>query len=463
MAVRHISMRSAPRGAFRAVASLVLVHSTYTVSRHMLLALRALWKLRKMAWWAVPVQIWHLYCCMLRILWRRVIGTPRSRRWGCLVELFVDGIRPHPLFIQNWDAVITPFMEAVTLMDYYAAAFARLCHPRVKFETVTQGCPRPMTWVWFEDTVEGNTAPEVVILFLHGGGYWAFTGKSHLEYVTRIIKAYRGIPLRVKACVVDLRRAPEHPWPAPLEDAMACYEFLQKGAGYNASQIIIAGDSAGGGLCLCTLLAIRDSEQKLPLCATVISPITDMSRCAEQYPDQDRRTTPFTDFLPPEAATASAALYIVGECPKNPLISPKYGQLHALPPILIQTGESELFARDSVEYAQRLEIYNGTVQLEMYPEMPHVFPMFAPLGLQDGHTAVRRQAKFVKRVLNGGLTGSRRLQIQPDEPKRNSSHENVREVARPRRLSSNASSPALSVVPCMTRKSPSFLIDSERS
>lgn len=216
--------------------------------------------------------------------------------------------------------------------------------------------------------------------------------------------------MRTKACIVDLRRAPDHPWPAPLEDALASYDFLQHGAGYDASKIILAGDSAGGGLCLCTLMAIRDAKKPLPLCVSVISPFTDLSRSEGQFPDEAGLKT---DFLCPEAVTFSAKYYLAGqnEDAKHPLISPKYGQLHALPPILIQTGENELLARDSIEFAHRLEIYGGTVQLEMYPDMPHVFPMFEMLGLEDAATAVQQQADFVKGVLCGGQNSARRLKI----------------------------------------------------
>lgn len=381
------------------------------------------------------------------------------------MEIFLESLRPHPIFVRNWDACVKPAIDCITILDYYGEFLARVSHPRVRIETVTQGCPRPMTWVWFDDTPEVEDAPEGVILYLHGGGYWAFTGKSHLEYITRILKAHRATPLRMKACVVDLRRAPEHPWPAPLEDAMACYSFLRNGAGYDASRIVFAGDSAGGGLCLCTLLNLRDAQEPQPLCATVISPLTDLSRCAEQYADEDSRVTPFTDFLIPEAATNSAKYYCEQqEDLKNPYISPKFGELHALCPILIQSGESELLARDSVEYAQRLEIYRGTVQLEMYPDMPHVFPMFAPLGLEDGHTAVRRQAKFVKKVLEGGLEGNRRVQVVSGQ-KRNMSYDNIRDHNKGgggspggRRMSQIASSPVFATSATKTTIPPKLLL-----
>jgi acetyl esterase/lipase len=311
----------------------------------------------------------------------------------------------------------------------------------VRIEFVSQGCPRPLTWIWFEDdqkvgvpgassklgadATEEAEVEELVILFLHGGGYWAFTGRLHLEYVARIVREMGHVNLRVKACLVDTRRAPEHPWPAPLEDAMACYDWLQRAANYKASQIVLAGDSAGGGLALAMLLALRDERKPLPLCAVVVSPFIDLSRTLSQYPGVEALRT---DFLIPHSATASASYYVQGADPKNPLVSPKYGELHGLPPILIQAGQGELLGKDSEEIARRLEAYGGRVKLEMYPEMPHVFPMFAPLFLEDAYTAVARQAKFVERRATGkemAHTG-RRLRVLVNTGRRTQSFQDVR-------------------------------------
>ena len=110
--------------------------------------------------------------------------------------------------------------------------FARACHPRLQLEHVTQGCPRPMTWVWFDsnstqkkrggaskqgqDAAGATQSHELVLYFLHGGGYWLFTGKSHIEYVARLVKVMGSQGISIKACVIDHRRAPEHPWPVPI-------------------------------------------------------------------------------------------------------------------------------------------------------------------------------------------------------------------------------------------------------
>lgn len=396
-AVKGIARRATLGNALLYLAA---AHGTWHIASHFRQIAHALGCISRVPLWAPPLFFWHLTLVFLKVLWRRLRGNPTSPRWSFLVELFIDGVRPRAAFRDNWQACIDPFMAAATRLDYSCELLARICHPSVKFEHVTQGCPRPLVWVWFDPPAGAKLeGPELVILYLHGGGYWAFTGRSHLEYVARLVSGMQAHKLRVKACVVDTRRAPEHPWPAPVEDAVACYEWLLRGCGYDASRIVVAGDSAGGGLSLCLLMALRDADTPRPLCAMVVSPLTDLTRTEEQYPGVECLDK---DFLPAAAAVVSAKYYTQGEDPRHPLISPKFGRLHALPPVLIQAGESELLARDSREYALRLEVYGGSVQLEMYPDMPHIFPMLAPLGLEDARTAIHRQARFVARVLAGG-------------------------------------------------------------
>jgi len=391
------------RKLLRALFYLLFANGLLTFSLHTWHILTAASFLTRIPLRALPAFALHLISMFCRVVCGRLAGNPRSRRWSFFVELFVECTRPMDFMAKDFERYLTPAIDCLTLLDNYGETLARICHPRVRMEHVTQGCPSPVTWVWFDNAREQkpdiDRDSEIVILYLHGGGYWAFTGKSHLEHVVRTVKTLQGQQLRVKACVIDYRKAPQNPWPAPVEDALSFYDWLQQGAGYSHSQVVLAGDSAGGGLCLCLLHAIRDAAKPMPLCAIVVSPLTDLSRTEEQYPKSEATKT---DYLCAEAAIISGKYYCQGEDPKHPLISPKYGELHALPPILIQAGESELLAKDSVEYAKRLEAYGGTVQLEMYPDMPHIFPVFAFLGLEDAKTALVRQARFVKRLIDKG-------------------------------------------------------------
>jgi len=435
-----------------ALLYLAAAPSLWRLGVHLGHLFRALMYVAKVPLWVPPLQLWHLTVTVLRVAWRRLCGNPRSHRWSFLVEVFVDAMRPQEAFARNWDTCMDPIIQAMTRLDYVGEVLARACHPRVRIEHVTQGCPRPVTWVWFDApggkpaAAEGQGDQELVMLYLHGGGYIAFTGRSHLEYVARVVKELQASQqLRVRACIVDIRRAPEHPWPAPLQDAVTCFDWLQAGAGYPASRIVLKGDSAGGGLCLCLLLALRDAGKPMPRCTVVISPFTDLARSMEQYPE-----APQTDFIPAYAPLASTRLYVEqGQDPRHPLISPKYGELHALPPVLIQAGEGKLLARDSIEYAHRLKLYGGTVRLEMYPDMPHVFPTLAVLGLEDAYTAIARQAPFVASVLNGTLPEAPDNKLEPRlrvprRDKRTQSFEDVRSSAgRASSMPSATSSPAL--------------------
>eukprot|EP00927_Polykrikos_kofoidii_P034826 TRINITY_DN29458_c0_g2_i2.p1 TRINITY_DN29458_c0_g2~~TRINITY_DN29458_c0_g2_i2.p1 ORF type:complete len:455 (-),score=51.49 TRINITY_DN29458_c0_g2_i2:163-1527(-) len=413
------SLRRAWTRAFQLVLLFIVPHVLWNPAVHFGRLRQVIAGLRRIPLWVTPVFLWHIFNTFLVVLWRRLRGTPKSERWPMAVEFAVEATRPHASFLQNWDKVIEPAIESITATDYYfGRAVAFVCHPRMKFESVTKSCPRPFTWLWFEEP-EMATLPEVVILFLHGGGHWAFTGASHFEYVGRFLKALRLSGIRGRACVLDTRRAPEHPWPAALEDAIATYDWLQRAAGVDHSRIIFAGDSAGGGLCVCLLKASRDAKVPQPLCSVVVSPLTDLSRTADDYQNG-------------------------GANPQNPLISPKFGELHALSPILIQAGSSELLVRDSVELAKRLEVYRGKVCLELYPEMPHVFPMFACLGLKDGQTAINQQATFVRNQLFGyDNTDDKSLCVSVHDH-RTRSFENVRDLDEVRtRLPSISSSPTV--------------------
>lgn len=428
----------------RILLYLAAFHGLRRASKHFITIVQALTRCSKnYPLWAPPLFIWHLVIACVRVCWRHSFGTPLSKHWTFGVELLVECVRPHRHFVQHWNDTIHPTINALTDLDYFGEFAARFCHPQVCMEFVTQGVPRPLTWVWFEDSAElSPETPKLVILFLHGGGFWAFTGKSHLEYVARLVKTMGASrKMLVKAVVVDTRRAPEHQWPAPLHDAVACFEWLQQGAGYKASEIVVAGDSAGGGLCLSLLTALRDEGKVLPLAATVVSPLTDFSRAMEHFPTgKDVQK----DYLPSMAVLVSCQHYVKSdEDPKHPLISPKYGQLHSLPPVLIQAGTTETLARDSIEFAQRLEAYGGQVQLEMYPDMPHVFPLMAPLGLRDAVVAIERQSRFIENVvLKGFGKDEPRLNVLVMD-RRTQSFSNLQE-ANGSVLTTAASSPALS-------------------
>jgi epsilon-lactone hydrolase len=206
------------------------------------------------------------------------------------------------------------------------------------------------------------------ILYLHGGGYIIGSVNSHRALIARIARA-----ANVPALGVDYRRAPEHPFPAPVEDATAAFRWLLAN-GFSANQIAIAGDSAGGGLAVATLVAIRDAGFPLPACAVAMSPWTDLEALGESYITNRE----LDNMCHKRGILNLARLYLAGQNPRNPLAAPLYADLHRLPPLLIHVGEAETLLDDSTRIADRARAQGVEVELKKWTDMPHVFPLFLP-------------------------------------------------------------------------------------
>lgn len=204
------------------------------------------------------------------------------------------------------------------------------------------------------------------ILYFHGGGYVMGSSRSHRVIVGKFV-AGSGIG----ALVFDYRLAPEHPFPAALDDSLAAYAWLLS-QGYSPSRIAFAGDSAGGGLCLATLLAVRDAGLHLPAAAVALSPWTDLGCTGNSY----RRKDP----LAAEGSWLVFGKYYVGDNdPALPLISPLYGELAGLPPLLIYAGENESMLDDSAQFAGKARASGVNVRLQIGKGMVHCYPVLSPL------------------------------------------------------------------------------------
>lgn len=204
------------------------------------------------------------------------------------------------------------------------------------------------------------------ILYFHGGGYVMGSSRSHRAIVSKFV-AGSGI----NALVVDYRLAPEHPFPAALNDSLAAYSWLLT-QGYPPSRIAFAGDSAGGGLCLATLLAARQQRTPLPAAAVTLSPWTDLKCTGNSYQRKDP--------LAPDGSWFVYGKYYVGDNdPALPLISPLYGDLVGLPPLLIYVGENESMLDDSTQFAEKAEYSGVNVRLHVGKGMVHCYPALSPL------------------------------------------------------------------------------------
>ncbi len=227
--------------------------------------------------------------------------------------------------------------------------------------------------------------PTRVLLYLHGGGYALGSPASHRALVGRLSRAGQA-----RALSLDYRLAPEHPHPAALEDALAAYRWLLHQP-VAPERIVIGGDSAGGGLALATLVALRDRGDPLPAGAVCLSPWTDLAMTG----DSIRGKAGEDPMLQPDDAERYVNYYTAGADPTHPLISPLYADLAGLPPLLIQVGTAEILLDDSARLAGRAREAGVTVSYEPWERMIHVWQFFAPL-LEEGRQAIERIGGFIR-------------------------------------------------------------------
>jgi acetyl esterase/lipase len=241
----------------------------------------------------------------------------------------------------------------------------------------------PCAWV---------AAPDVgrdgVLLYLHGGGYGLGSIATHRAFVSRLSAA-----TRLRALVVDYRLAPEHPFPAALDDAVAVYRSLV-GRVVPPGRIVVAGDSAGGGLAVATALVLRDAGEPLPAAVVCLSPWVDLDVSHDPAPSGVLDDP----MVQPDELQLMAALYLAGADPRSPLASPLHAELHGLPPLLVQVGTAETLLDDSVRLAERVRAAGGDVTLEQWSDMIHVWQAFAPLLPEAGDAIARIGAWVRERV-----------------------------------------------------------------
>lgn len=245
----------------------------------------------------------------------------------------------------------------------------------------------PAEWVWWPGAAEGWR-----VLYLHGGGYFMGSPVTHRELAGRLSRASGCVML-----VLDYRLAPEAPFPAAVEDAMSAIVWMREHgpSGLSlADAIAVAGDSAGGGLALATLVSLRDRGDPLPGGALLMSPWADLLTSGDSYAR-----------FPSPTLHRNVEWYLNGADPRDPLASPIYADFTGLPPLMIQAGEAESFLDDSITIAERARDAGGEVTLEVWPEMIHVFQSYAPL-IPEGREAIDRAGNFLRQCLAPRLVPS---------------------------------------------------------
>jgi acetyl esterase/lipase len=188
---------------------------------------------------------------------------------------------------------------------------------------------------------------------------------------------------------LEYRLAPEFPFPAQMEDALAAFRAL-RAQGFAASAIGLAGESAGAGLCMSLLLSLRAAKEPMPAAAVLISPWVDLEARGRSFDENARY-----DFVQRKAMEAYARRFVPVSKLRDPLASPVHASLEGLPPVLVQVGEVETLRDDGVLLAERIEAAGGQVDLEVYPDMVHAFHVFAPF-LPEARRAIARAAAFIE-------------------------------------------------------------------
>jgi acetyl esterase/lipase len=246
----------------------------------------------------------------------------------------------------------------------------------------------PLRGEWIErvdSTQAVDTSPTV--LYCHGGGYYFCSPSTHRSLVY-------GLATRANAPIfsLDYRLAPEHRFPAALDDATAAYRRLVED-GTPPESLVIAGDSAGGGLALATLVALRDAGDPLPAGCLLFSPWTDLAAAGATIRTNDGLDPMFSG----PAIARAAKVYLGDTSPTHPYASPVYADLHGLPPLFIMAGSTEVLLDDSQRVADKARAAGVDCELEVWKKMPHVWPLFSPF-IPEANRALDHAAAFVRRV-----------------------------------------------------------------
>ena len=268
-------------------------------------------------------------------------------------------------------------------LDRFARlAGSRFLRPATRVEPVVAGGV-PAEWV-APPGVDG----EAVLLYFHGGGYAIGSPATHRPFVAHLAQA-----VGVRALVPDYRLAPEHRFPCAVDDAVAVYRWLVEREHVDPMRLVVAGDSAGGGLTLALALSVREAGGRLPAALACLSPWTDLAGTGESM----RTRTRFDPCYRPDGLSLAAREYLGDADPVHPLASPLYADLRGLPPLLAQVGEDELLLDDARRLVERARAAGADATLEVWPGLWHVFQ--TQIAFPEARLATGRLTSFLRRRL----------------------------------------------------------------
>jgi len=295
-----------------------------------------------------------------RVLLRRLTGKGKHPSWSFPYEVgvemcgagFIGGIdRPSTAGGQRAGESVTPIPPPL--------------RRRLRFEEGTlAGLPTEVHTPRDYDATTGGT-----LLYIHGGGYIVCAPRTHRALIARLADAGG-----VRTVAIDYRKAPEHPFPAGIDDGVAAYHALLE-QGVDPAKLVLAGDSAGGGLVLAVLQRVREEGAVLPAAAVLLSPWVDVADSSGSIVDNDRY-----DYLPTESMEGWTQAYLAGADPGSPLVSPIHADLSGMPPMRVLTGTLELLHDQNVAFVKRALEQGVDVTHELGPNEVHVYPLLADVS-----------------------------------------------------------------------------------
>ena len=318
--------------------------------------------------------LWFFLRVGARVALRRARQGPKRPAWSWRLETLTECLRLDTARVTALGLENIRWAEERARID--AAAPTSVPEGWIRIPGTLGGVPAE----WLRP---GTGEPARVILFLHGGAYTQGSLGSHRELFGRLCLAAgaRGVAL-------DYRLAPEHPFPAAVDDAVAAYRALLS-EGVSPASLALVGDSSGGGLCLATLVSLRREGVPLPAAVACLSPWVDLA-----LRGSSTRDNAAYDWPSPELLRAQAALYLNGTPAEEPLASPLEADLSGLPPAFLQVGGAELLLDDSLRLAERLRAAGGEVILDRWDGMIHGW-QFYPEVLKEAKMATDRLAHFL--------------------------------------------------------------------
>ncbi|MDX9953724.1 MAG: alpha/beta hydrolase [Anaerolineae bacterium] len=242
-----------------------------------------------------------------------------------------------------------------------------------------------------------NSPANRALLYLHGGGFVFGLSPQHLQ-----MGAWLAQKMHTRILMADYRLAPDAPFPAALDDSTAAYHWLLQ-QGIPAQNIVVAGDSAGGNLTLTLLLKLRDSGEPLPAAAACLSPVTDLSRDHAHPEHRD-------PLLSPRAMQLYTRSYVGNHDARDPWISPVFGDLRGLPPLLIYAGEDEILRADALQITEVAQAAGVDVRLEIAPRLWHVWQLFLELP------QARQSLEDIAQFLSSHIGGRQKNPVNPVNP-----------------------------------------------